>query len=115
MLTLRPYQRQTIDAVRAAWRDGCADVLAVLATGAGKTIIFLALIDEILKEQPHARFLLIAHRKELIEQPAERIAQFWPQRAAAVGRSAAALAAAGWMVVHEAAARAVAARVRSTR
>ncbi|MBX3050841.1 MAG: DEAD/DEAH box helicase [Caldilineaceae bacterium] len=85
MLTLRPYQRQTIDAVRGAWRDGCADVLAVLATGAGKTIVFLALMDEILNEQPQARFLLIAHRKELIEQPAERIAQFWPQRAAAVG------------------------------
>jgi superfamily II DNA or RNA helicase len=84
-MKLRPYQRQTIDAIRDAWRSGIADVLAVLATGAGKTIIFLALIDEILQEQPDARFLLVAHRKELIEQPAERIAQFWPQRAGQVG------------------------------
>lgn len=84
-MNLRPYQKQTIDAIREAWRSGVADVLAVLATGAGKTIVFLALLDEILREQPAARFLLVAHRKELIEQPAERIAQFWPQRAGQVG------------------------------
>ena len=84
-MKLRPYQQQTIDAIRSAWADGVADVLAVLATGAGKTIIFLALLNEILKEQPDARFLLVAHRKELIEQPAQRLAQFWPGRAEQVG------------------------------
>jgi superfamily II DNA or RNA helicase len=84
-MNLRPYQRQTIDSVRAAWRKGDGDVLAMLATGAGKTIIFLALIDEILHEQPDARILVVAHRKELIEQPAERIAQFWPGRAQLIG------------------------------
>lgn len=85
MLTIRPYQRQTIDAVRDAWRRGVANVLAVMATGGGKTVVFLALIDEILREQPDARFLIVAHRKELIEQPAERLAQFWPDRAGMVG------------------------------
>ena len=84
-LSLRPYQRQTIDSVRATWAAGNCNALAVLATGAGKTIVFLALLDEILAEQPDARFLLVAHRKELIEQPAERIAQYWPQRAGQVG------------------------------
>ncbi|MBP8124937.1 MAG: DEAD/DEAH box helicase [Caldilineaceae bacterium] len=84
-LSLRPYQRQTVDSIRAAWAAGNRNALAVLATGAGKTIVFLALLDEILAEEPEARFLLVAHRKELIEQPAERIAQFWPQRAGQVG------------------------------
>jgi len=84
-MKLRPYQRQTVDSVRAAWKAGDLNTLAVLATGSGKTIIFLALLDEILAEEPNARFLLVAHRKELIEQPAERIAQFWPQRANQIG------------------------------
>lgn len=84
-MKLRPYQRQTIDSIRSAWNDGAADVLAVLATGMGKTAIFLGMIDEILQEQPDARFLVVAHRKELIEQPIERIAEFWPQRAGQVG------------------------------
>ncbi len=84
-MKLRHYQRQTVDNVRAAWKAGNLNALAVLATGAGKTIVFLALIDEILAEEPNARFLLVAHRKELIEQPAERIAQFWPHRANQVG------------------------------
>lgn len=84
-MKLRTYQRQTVDAVRSAWNSGIANVLAVLATGGGKTIVFLALMDEILKEQPNTRFLLIAHRKELIDQPADRLAQFWPERFAQVG------------------------------
>lgn len=84
-MNLRPYQRQTIDAIRREWAAGNANVLAVLATGGGKTIVFLALIDEILREQPNARFLIVAHRKELIDQPAERIAQHWPERSNMVG------------------------------
>ncbi len=84
-MRLRDYQRSTIDAIRKAWHDGTRDVLAMLATGAGKTIVFLALIDELLTEQPAARFLLIAHRKELIDQPADRIAEFWPGLVSRVG------------------------------
>ena len=84
-MKLRLYQRQTIDNVRNAWRDGDQDVLVMMATGGGKTVVFLALIDEILQEQPTARILIIAHRKELIEQPAERMAEFYPQRAGQVG------------------------------
>lgn len=84
-MNLRPYQRQTIDAIQREWANGVANVLAVLATGGGKTIVFLALIDEILRQEPAARFLIVAHRKELIEQPAERLAQHWPERAGLVG------------------------------
>lgn len=51
----------------------------------GKTVVFLALINEILQEQPAARFMIVAHRKELIDQPAERLAQFWPERSHMVG------------------------------
>lgn len=77
-LNLRPYQRQTIDAVKADWNDGLTDVMVTMATGGGKTVVFLATLDESL--QPGQRALILAHRKELIDQPYERIAAMFPQR-----------------------------------
>lgn len=77
-MKLRPYQRQTIDAIIADWRAGYTDVLVTMATGGGKTIVFLQLLDEVL--QTDERALILAHRNELIHQPYERLAQFWPER-----------------------------------
>ncbi len=71
-MQLRSYQSDAIAAVRAAWRDH-TDVLGVAATGAGKTVIFLSLAMDLLREQPDARIVVLAHREELIHQPIERL------------------------------------------
>ena len=42
-----------------------------VATGAGKTVIFIKLLTELLT--PGTRGLILAHREELIEQPIERL------------------------------------------
>ncbi|GIV73515.1 DEAD/DEAH box helicase [Caldilinea sp.] len=75
---LRPYQREAIDAVKRDWQDGYTDVLVTAATGAGKTQVFLQLLDEVLQENQRA--LILAHRQELIHQPYERLGEFWPHR-----------------------------------
>lgn len=80
-MNLRPYQRQTIDSVKADWQSGFQNVMITVATGGGKTIIFLGLLAEELRNNPGKRCLIIAHRKELIEQPIERLAAFWPELA----------------------------------
>jgi superfamily II DNA or RNA helicase len=77
-VNLRPYQVASIESIKADWQAGFTDLLAVVATGGGKTVIFLKLLDDVL--QPGQRALIIAHRQELISQPYERIAQFWPHR-----------------------------------
>lgn len=77
-MNLRPYQRETIEAIRTDWEAGHSDVLATMATGGGKTIVFCDLIDKELSAKQGARALIVAHRKELIDQPVERLAQFWP-------------------------------------
>lgn len=77
-MQLRPYQTASIESIKADWQAGFTDLLAVLATGGGKTIVFLKLLDDVL--QPGQRALILAHRQELISQPYERIAQFWPHR-----------------------------------
>lgn len=75
---LRDYQRTAIDAIKQDWQDGYSDVLLTAATGAGKTAMFLQLLDEVLGDD--SRALVLAHRRELIDQPYERLGQFWPHR-----------------------------------
>ena len=68
--TLRPYQREAIDAVLAARRDGSRRLLVCLPTGAGKTVIFSRLAE--LARRP---VLVLAHREELISQAREKLQQ----------------------------------------
>ena len=69
---LRPYQERAITAIRQDWQK-LSDVLLVAATGAGKTQMYLRLALDAADTDPDARILIVAHRKELIEQPRERI------------------------------------------
>lgn len=69
-MQLRDYQTDAIARTLAAWQEH-TDVLGVAATGAGKTVIFIALLTQIL--QSHQRAVVLAHREELIEQPIERL------------------------------------------
>lgn len=69
-MQLRDYQTDAIAKTLAAWRDH-SDVLGVAATGAGKTVIFIALLTQVLT--PGQRGVVLAHREELIYQPLERL------------------------------------------
>lgn len=85
MLELRDYQETAIQNILADWASGLRAVLLMAATGTGKTIIFLGLVDRILAEDPTARILVIAHRRELIHQPIERIDGYFPHLAVQAG------------------------------
>lgn len=63
LLKLRPYQSDTKAGVLHAWAGGAANVLAVLPTGAGKTVTF----SDILHDHKGA-CCAIAHRQELVAQ-----------------------------------------------
>lgn len=70
-LTLRDYQQDCVDATLAAFRNGKSQrLLNVLPTGAGKTILFAALIARL---RDGVRSLVLAHREELLDQAAEKI------------------------------------------
>lgn len=59
---LRPYQQDIRDDIESRWL-GVPNVLAVLPTGAGKTVLF----SSILADEPGAS-CAIAHRQELVSQ-----------------------------------------------
>lgn len=75
-ITLRPYQIEAIRSIRADWDAGLTDVLLTMATGLGKTAVFLTLLNEVLTEGK--RGLVLAHRKELIDQPLARLISYYP-------------------------------------
>ena len=66
-MQLRPYQNLSISTLKSAYLNH-RRVLFVLATGGGKTAIFTAIAEKSPK-----RVLILAHRKELIEQISERL------------------------------------------
>ena len=49
------------------------------------TNILWGIADRFMTENPGSRVMVVAHRKELIDQPKARLEQFWPQRANQVG------------------------------
>src|SRR3954463_9068153 len=66
--TLRPYQREAIDAVLDGRRSGVRRMLICLPTGAGKTVIFSHLA-----QLARRQVLVIAHREELLTQAREKL------------------------------------------
>lgn len=68
MLTLRPYQRESIDALNLHLQTKTNNPCVVLPTGAGKSLVMASAIAEWRKEYPPFRCIVLAHRKELVEQ-----------------------------------------------
>jgi superfamily II DNA or RNA helicase len=75
-LPLRDYQRDALDAVRAAWSRGVQRPAVVAPTGAGKTVMFSHLISDRLgweDGRPQGRALVLVHRDELADQAIDKI------------------------------------------
>jgi superfamily II DNA or RNA helicase len=72
-MELRPYQREAKEAIFESWGKGTKKTLLVLPTGCGKTIVFAKVTEECVRNGD--RVLILAHRSELLEQAADKIAR----------------------------------------
>ncbi len=72
-IELRPYQQAAVDAVLHEWDIGHNKTLLVLPTGCGKTICFAKIAES--QVRVGNRVLILAHRGELLEQAADKIAK----------------------------------------
>lgn len=70
-MKLRNYQLEAIDAVRKHWANERTPAAVVLPTGAGKTVVFSALAQQL--ESEGKRVLVLAHREELIFQTVAKL------------------------------------------
>jgi superfamily II DNA or RNA helicase len=77
LLTLRPYQREAIDAVTSAWADGVKRPAVVLPTGMGKTVVFAHLAAEFHKANG-GRAVILVHRDELADQAVSKLRSVAP-------------------------------------
>lgn len=72
-MQLRPYQQEAKEAIKAEWASGVNKTLLVLPTGCGKTVVFSKLVEDQVKKGD--RCLIMAHRGELLEQAADKLAK----------------------------------------
>jgi len=83
-IKLRDYQREAIDAVFAAWADGMRRPAVVLPTGAGKTVVFSALVGRYRAYsgspgwKQGKRVMILAHRDELVDQAIAKVRATMP-------------------------------------
>ncbi|HHV42085.1 MAG TPA: DEAD/DEAH box helicase [Clostridiaceae bacterium] len=70
-MQLRPYQVEAKTAIQTEWQKGNKKTLLVLPTGAGKTIVFAKLAEDLVRNGE--RVLILAHRGELLDQAMEKM------------------------------------------
>jgi DNA repair protein RadD len=76
----RPYQNAAVQSLFDWWAAGRAGEwpCVVLPTAAGKTVIFSMLLKRLFDEYPNVTAIILAHRKELIEQAEAKLKSVWP-------------------------------------
>ncbi|KAK3988566.1 P-loop containing nucleoside triphosphate hydrolase protein [Cladorrhinum sp. PSN332] len=80
-IQLRAYQEECIQSVLAAMENGQKRLGVSLATGSGKTVIFTHLIDRVKPPNERAtQTLILAHRRELVEQAAKHCMKTYPEK-----------------------------------
>lgn len=72
-ITLRDYQQATVDSIFNYLSREDGNPIAVLPTGAGKSVCIGALIQQIYDYDSKAKVLILQHQQELIEQNLEKI------------------------------------------
>lgn len=71
-MELRKYQNESVEAVFNEWNEGNRRTLLTLPTGCGKTVVFAKIAEECVRRGD--RVLVMAHRGELLDQAADKIA-----------------------------------------
>jgi len=78
VITPRPYQSEAIAALDLHMRCKKTNPCVVIPTGGGKSIMMAWAIQKWKSEYPPLRVIILAHRKELVQQNAEELISLWP-------------------------------------
>lgn len=83
-MELRYYQEEAVNAVYNYLREHNGNPAIVIPTGGGKSLVIGQICHDVIKRW-NGRILVVAHRKELLEQNAEKIRLLDPEIANEVG------------------------------
>jgi len=78
MIQSRYYQDEAEAAIHNYYANNSGNCVVALPTGTGKSIVIAKFIANVLKQWPNQRFLMLTHVKELVEQNAAKLLQYWP-------------------------------------
>lgn len=78
-LVLRDYQREAVEAIWNGLVEAAGNLLCVLPTGTGKSIVIAEFIRRVVSEYPECRILVVTHVQELVEQNFKEMVNHWPQ------------------------------------
>lgn len=79
MFNVRQYQHDAVQSVFDYFESGeNGNPIICVPTGGGKSLIMADLCRRVMTTWPNQRILLLAHRKELLEQNAEKIFRHYP-------------------------------------
>ncbi len=76
--TLRPYQQECVNALHSHVCSKQTNPCVVLPTGSGKSVVMAATIQKWHEQAPWVRGCILAHRKELVQQNAEKLRAVYP-------------------------------------
>lgn len=75
---MRPYQAEALDALDDHMRNKPTNPCVVIPTGGGKSLLIAWAIQRWKGAFPPFRCIILAHRKELVQQNAEEMRGLWP-------------------------------------
>ena len=84
MISLRPYQRESIDALYNWFGENDGNPLIVLPTGCGKAILLAEIIRSAIEGWPDTRIVMATHVRELVAQNFAELLTLWPQAPAGI-------------------------------
>jgi DNA repair protein RadD len=83
-LSLRPYQRDAIDALYSYFAGNTGNPLVVMPTGTGKSVVIAGFIREAIESYRDTRVLVLTHVKELIQQNFLALMRAWSEAPAGI-------------------------------
>ncbi|MBF0184725.1 MAG: DEAD/DEAH box helicase [Magnetococcales bacterium] len=84
MLTLRPYQRESINAIYHYFESNAGNPLVIIPTAGGKSLVMATFIQEAIQFYPDTRILVVTHVRELISQNFSELINLWPEAPAGI-------------------------------
>ncbi|MAM13043.1 MAG: DNA helicase [Rhizobiaceae bacterium] len=84
MINLRYYQDEAKQAVMNFWVQGGGNPLIDLATGTGKSMVIASMVQDLLRDYPTFRVLMLTHVKELVQQNFMALLRVWPDAPAGI-------------------------------
>jgi DNA repair protein RadD len=84
VITLRPYQSESIEYTFKYFEQNDGNPLIVLPTGTGKSVVLAEFCRRILGQWPDTKILVVTHVRELIKQNYDELKNLWPEAPAGI-------------------------------